>query len=1042
MTLETKYGFRGVMTDELAKSLVGPSDTQEILENSPIETYSIGVLHPSDSSTEEQLDLNAGLLAWGDDGEDPEMVSLANTQFPSSMGLTFAVRYTRDAQISCKIGVARYALSESKWQRFQEDKIISLDLLNNPFSKGSLPIIDGLSLHGRIRPANQNGEVAITLALVNENPANNDRTTQARSCFFQPVIQVVLDNPNEIEFVDRSQVGTDLDDLDVQSSRLLFRHVKNLATGHGCAVKWDSAQNVSVLETTFIPVFDLWLAESNSLINELCLDMRAPQFSGRIEIVESMKSLVLGYEEWIGKKEIELDSLVAELLPVGRRHLQDCRNSVTRMRQGIAALEDGNDARPFEAFKLMSAAMVEQRIKSEMVLAGRSDLNPAEIPAKWRPFQLAFIIQCLDGLVNPAAKDRDVADLLWFPTGGGKTEAYLGLIAFTLMLRRLQQRAHGVSALMRYTLRLLTAQQFERAALLMCCCELIRQSRNDLGDVPFEVGLYIGRGGSPNNLESAEIALGLLRENPLADVSKYGNPVQVKLCVWCGSDLTAFDYVVDDGCRALCPNKVCEFSAGLPWWVVDEDLFAHRPSLVIGTVDKFAGLAVSEMAGNLFNRMAGQEPGLDLVIQDELHLISGPLGTIAGLYETAIDELGRQTGVGGVAGARPKIIASTATIRRALDQVRAVFDREVAQFPPPALDARDSYFAVESPPEKRGTRRYVGVMAPGLSQATLMVRTFAQLFHQATLGDWDDETRDTYWTLVAYFSSLRILASAQLLMIDDVSDRMDLLFAGKHSRIPGDQLIELTSRASGTEIPMYLRQLRKSLPDSDVVETVLATNMISVGVDIDRLGLMVIAGQPQSTAEYIQASSRVGRKDPGLVITLFNAARSRDRSHYESFLPYHSALYKQVEATSVTPFTPRARNRALPATLIILCRFLIPDLRSDNDAKNIDRNLEAVNGIVDLIVSRVQSVDPVESADTRFELLKFIDRWSLLASQTKDFKYLKPFRSKADNGYLLTDDFEGLVPMHGPVPVLRSMRDVDKTCKIYDIKGGISNGTR
>jgi hypothetical protein len=279
-------------------------------------------------------------------------------------------------------------------------------------------------------------------------------------------------------------------------------------------------------------------------------------------------------------------------------------------------------------------------------------------------------------------------------------------------------------------------------------------------------------------------------------------------------------------------------------------------------------------------------------------------------------------------------------------------------------------------------------------------------------------------------------------MIDDVSDRMDLLFAGKHSRIPGDQLIELTSRASGTEIPMYLRQLRKSLPDSDVVETVLATNMISVGVDIDRLGLMVIAGQPQSTAEYIQASSRVGRKDPGLVITLFNAARSRDRSHYESFLPYHSALYKQVEATSVTPFTPRARNRALPATLIILCRFLIPDLRSDNDAKNIDRNLEAVNGIVDLIVSRVQSVDPVESADTRFELLKFIDRWSLLASQTKDFKYLKPFRSKADNGYLLTDDFEGLVPMHGPVPVLRSMRDVDKTCKIYDIKGGISNGTR
>lgn len=1042
MTLETKYAFRQEMSDELAKSLVGPLDVHEVLENSPIETYSIGVLYPSDSSAEEQLELQAGLLARGDDGEDPEIVSLANTQFPSSVGLTFAIRSRDDAQIACKISAARYALSESKWQRVPIEKAIPLNLAADPFSDGPILIVEGLSLHGRVRPANKYGDIAITLALVNENPSNKDRTSQAKSCFFQPIIKVELPIVDDIEFVDRSQVGTDLNDLDVQSSRLLFRHVKNLATGHGCAVKWDPTEVVTKIQTTFIPVYDLWLAESNSSIDELCLDMRAPEVNGRNEIINSMKSLVLGYEEWLSVKVTELDKLSKELLPVGQRHLQDCLNSVERMRKGITALEDQGDVRPFEAFKLMSAAMVEQRIKSEIVLAGRVDKMPIEIPARWRPFQLAFILQCLEGLINPAAKDREVADLLWFPTGGGKTEAYLGLIAFTLMLRRLQRRAHGVSALMRYTLRLLTAQQFERAALLMCCCELIRQNRNDLGDVPFEVGLYIGKGGSPNNLENAEIALGLLRENDIADVSKYGNPVQVKLCVWCGTELTAFDYVVDNGCRAFCPNDSCDFSGGLPWWVVDEDLFAHRPSLIIGTVDKFAGLAVNEKAGNLFNRMAGQEPGLDLVIQDELHLISGPLGTIAGLYETAIDELGRQTGADGGIGPRPKIIASTATIRRALDQVRAVFDREVAQFPPPALDARDSYFAVESPPEKRGTRRYVGVMAPGLSQATLMVRTFAQLLHQATLGDWDDETRDTYWTLVGYFSSLRILASAQLLMIDDVSDRLDLLFGGKHPRIPGDLLIELTSRASGTEIPRYLRQLRKSLPENDVVETVLATNMISVGVDIDRLGLMVIAGQPQSTAEYIQASSRVGRRDPGLVITLFNAARSRDRSHYESFLPYHSALYKEVEATSVTPFTPRARNRALPATLVILCRFLIQDLRSDSDAKNIERNLHLVNDIIELIVHRVESVDPVESADTRFELNKFVERWCLLASQNGDFKYLKPFRSKSENGYLMTDDFEGLVPMHGPVPVLRSMRDVDKTCKIYDLKGGISNGTR
>lgn len=203
-----------------------------------------------------------------------------------------------------------------------------------------------------------------------------------------------------------------------------------------------------------------------------------------------------------------------------------------------------------------------------------------------------------------------------------------------------------------------------------------------MGSDHFEVGLFIGRNGTPNTLENAKKALNILRDNADADVSKFGNPIQINICVWCGSKLGPFDHIVGEQCVARCPDSGCQFSSRLPWLVVDEDLYSRRPNLVIGTVDKFALLAIKEETGNLFNRMAGQNPGLDIIIQDELHLISGPLGTLTGLYESAIDEIGRQNSEEGNAfGPRPKIIASTATIRRATEQVRSVFDREVCQFP-------------------------------------------------------------------------------------------------------------------------------------------------------------------------------------------------------------------------------------------------------------------------------------------------------------------------------------------------------------------------
>lgn len=1027
-SLDTKYQFRDEIFRGFSLHLLGPASDNEVLRSQPNETYSVGMLYPKNILEEQKVD-DVAINEPGDD-EDDEIASLSNLRFPATMGLTFAIAGSGEQKIDVSVSSGKYLSEGDDWVRTPISQKHKIEL--KPTRGFDTRFVTaGLDLRVRVRQADASGHVAVTLVLVNTNEPILDRKKSSEAIFFQSQIIVELSPDSEVEFVDRSQVSSELDDPEVKLNRLIFRHVQNYATGHGCAIEWAQGEVARKVWTSFIPSHDLRLSESNPEISSWGLDMRAPLTRPKPELIGEFYELIDGYEKWIDQQELSFPEIPADLLDVASSNITDCRVAAKRMKRGVQLLDDKNNLSFYKAFAFMSESMVQQRVRSEIVLAGRSDLQEGAIPAIWRPFQLLFILQCLEGLANPDSSDREIADLLWFPTGGGKTEAYLGLISFILMLRRIEGRPHGVSTIMRYTLRLLTTQQFERAALLMCCCEVIRKKKAELGNQPFEVGLFIGQNGTPNSLENAKKALEKLRDFPDADVSKFGSPIQINLCVWCGRALFPKDHIVGVNCVAYCPNPECEFHHGLPWFVVDEDIYSRRPNLIIGTVDKFALLAVREETGNLFNRIGEVEPGLDLIIQDELHLISGPLGTLAGLYESAIDELGRRGSKDPAASsARAKLVASTATIRRASEQVRAVFDREVCQFPPSALDSRDSYFAVESAPGRKGTRRYVGVMAPGISQATILVRTYASLFHEATKGGWDSTVRDLYWTLVAYFNSLRILASAQLMMQDDVRDRLDLLNGGTtHSRQPDDNIIELTSRASATEIPKYLRQLRVGLPDPSTIETLLATNMISVGVDIDRLGLMVIAGQPQATAEYIQASSRVGRRDPGFVLTVYNSTKSRDRSHYESFVPYHSALYRQVEATSVTPFSPRARARALHATFVILCRFLIPGLSPNGSAHKIVNHVREANDLIKLLLTRVQRVDSIELSNTQAELEDILEKWLSLAASNTDLKY---YSYRVKDGVLFVDysdqEESDLVP---PYPILMSMRDVDKTCGLY-----------
>jgi hypothetical protein len=384
-------------------------------------------------------------------------------------------------------------------------------------------------------------------------------------------------------------------------------------------------------------------------------------------------------------------------------------------------------------------------------------------------------------------------------------------------------------------------------------------------------------------------------------------------------------------------------------------------------------------------------------------------------------------------GRRPKVVASTATIRRADSQTAGLFDRDVRQFPPPGIDAANSFFAREAPAEEKGTRLYVGVTAPGTSQTTLLVRTYAALLQAAAELEGADSVKDPYWTLVGYFNSLRVLGGARMQVQDDVNDRLELLGAlhGGCKRVTSpDRRIELTSREASGDIPDHLRRMAISLPRSDTLDVILATNMISVGVDIDRLGLMVVMGQPQSTSEYIQATSRVGRRYPGLVVTMLNAAKSRDRSHYESFRDYHAALYRQVESSSVTPFSAQARSRGLHAVLIALGRLTVPELRTNDGARRIAAVLDRLGPAKEAILERVRRVDPDEEAATSAELDQIVAQWVLRAKDEPDLVYANqrhPDKALLGNAALGGEDFESTFP------TLWSLRDVDLSSNIYQV---------
>ncbi|MEU3820570.1 helicase-related protein [Streptomyces sp. NPDC030392] len=1020
------YAMRTELRTALRDDLLGPQGGEEeiLATDAPVTAYPIGVLFPQErddaeplSEEEDGIDTPPDIVS-GDDVEQgtPELgVALANRRKPSSMGLTFAVDPAVAARVHVTVRAAVYlpeddngAPVDPRRGEARSTGEQSERWRRAPFWCGPEPIDlatpgmrevelrPGLQLRTLVRPATADGSVTVTAILVNTHPVGRYDLKDAY-CFFQA--ELIVSGPEGTRpFVERPALLGAVDE-EQALSRLLHRHAPYFATGHGCSVAWDwtppairtampARAAVASVRTEFVPTHEVLLTDSNPEIDDKALGMHGLGHGTREAVVGALSLLLDGYELWIADREQEAVRLDGtEHGSAAREQVRLCREALGRMRRGVALLADTGRPDVLTAFRLANRAMAEQRSRTAWIKKGRHGApNPKS--GRWRPFQIAFMLLCLEGIVDPDHDDRGVADLLWFPTGGGKTEAYLGLIAFTVFLRRLRDGVDGdgVTVLMRYTLRLLTLQQFERAAALICAMEQLRRDdAGRLGSTPVSIGMWVGASATPNRLERAQERLDELRKNKDKSLDKE-NPVQLHSCPWCGERLGPHDYEVDLGrARMLvrCPNATCAFHAGdgLPVHLVDEAVYHAHPTLVIATVDKFASMPWRPATAALFNRDEDRDVRPpELIVQDELHLISGPLGTLTGLYETAVDVLAD----------RPKVVASTATIRRAQEQVGALFNRRVAQFPPAGLDARDSWFAVETPREVKASRRYVGLLTPSTSQATLLVRTYAVLLDAAARAAADDGVKDAYWTLVGYFNSLRLLSAAELQVLDDVQDRLELLAKRDGDRPARDAtaLIELSSRARAGDIPNHLKQLERGLPERDVLDVLLATNMISVGVDIDRLGLMAVMGQPQTTAEYIQATSRVGRRHPGLVTIMLNSARSRDRSHYENFPGYHSALYREVESTSVTPFSSRARDRGLHAVIVALTRLMIPAAAANTAAAEVDGFVDDIHRVVrPRVLDRVGAVDSTERDATAHCFDEFVDWWLGQAEEHPNLVY-------------------------------------------------------
>ncbi|MEU4376942.1 DISARM system helicase DrmA [Pseudonocardia alni] len=1154
----------------------------------PRERYLVGLLGPRPSPLESAddadlpLDTDSGAHDVGE-AELPEILTpqAAGRMWASSMGLSFTV--DRD-EVSLAVDVSwgDYRRQEEIdadteratriWVREPVARTITVPLDVEPGHRIPLesedPRAPGAYLAVDVRERLGRRVVRIVLVNARIQPEQSKDT----AWIFQSRIAVAAADGDRSVFepVDdpAGDVGPDVDDEELHL-RLLYRHERRFASGHNVAVhahRRDDEERAHRLETTWVPTFDVPSTTASASVDGAELGMDALAVAGADDLDRGLRPLVDGYSCWLERRARACHDLPPALAHRGSHAVHTAGIAATRIRAGVDLLTDPRregHADALTAFRFANRVMALQR--RHTALAGLRDTEGLDydealarvqdpVAATWRPFQLAFVLLNLPSLTDPdhperAADPSALVDLLFFPTGGGKTEAYLGLAAYTFAIRRLQglvgegadarNGGDGVAVLMRYTLRLLTAQQFQRAAALVCAAEVVRrEDPATWGDTPFRIGLWVGGGVSPNWFDEASEQITEARE---AGRGRRVNVLQTLTCPWCGTGLAGHrDLDANETlrrARLYCSRgegtAPCPFSRngsagegrdeGVPVLTVDEEIYRYTPALVIATVDKLAQLPWRGMAGSLFGRVTEQcprhgyrHPDLDqrvgcasrhtakgrlpavtarpvvrlrppdLIIQDELHLISGALGTTVGLFESAVDELCTwRSPRGGEVG--PKIVASTATTKRAREQVCGVFARELAIFPPQVLDVADNWFSAQQPTTEVPGRRYLGLCAHGVRQKSAQIRVAEILLLAGqTLLDRHGVAADPYLTMVGYYNATRELAGMRRYLDDDVAVRLRRHGTRKgmsnrlHSATMMLRIAELTSRISSTDISEALTRLETRFdPELDTsarrtavgrnlaqsykegvdphplacrfrerdpetpVDAVLATSMLQVGVDVSRFGLMLVNGQPKNTAEYIQASSRVGRdpRRPGLVVTLYNWTRPRDLAHFEDFEHYHATFYRQVEPLSVTPYTRRSLDRTTAGALVAAIRHRRDDWSRNRDAQDVELHGPDAEAVIARMLTRAEHVGSSRARGYLEERINtFRDTWGrLVDDDTQRLGYEE--RKKGE-------PLEGLLRRAGSGPwgertIAMSMRETENEINLLvgaDLMAGDAGG--
>ena len=918
---------------------------------------------------------------------------------------------------------------------FNESRVIYRDTEDNAWL--SFQLINRSTAKDR----NENTATFTVTIINNKNAGINDKAFYLYQC------SMILETDSDDLIIPYHERTSQTDTDEEKAMALLYRKKPVFAIGHGCAAVWDSESlAVRRIITSVMPAYEMPQVAPTSHVDLSMFNLS--DLAGEDEWqrgLQSLKDLVASYEAWIIPLNNDINILPDSYQEAAHANIRKCSANLERIRGGLDFLLEEDSKNALLCFKWMNRAMLwqQQRSKTDQrkwIRQGQGanavftlsplnngnnefmsldDYNQTHTPqrpvGRWRPFQLAFILMNLKSVWNGDESERGIVDLIWFPTGGGKTEAYLGLTAFQIFSRRIQgygmfkTNALGTSVLMRYTLRLLTVQQYERAASLICACDLIRQNNlNSLGHERISIGLWVGGSNTPNTNRDA-----ITNYNNLVEHNEESYNFIVLKCPCCGAQIGKVDNPTaqtrikglfrTDGANGRtyfkCENPLCEYgNEELPLYVVDEEIYDKSPTLVLGTVDKFAMIPWKKESARIFgfrntaNGVWSRIKPPELIIQDELHLISGPLGTMVGLYETMVQTLCNNYGKSEppfLPGREnlnnfkpPKIVASSATISRAGDQVLALYGTQRLNiFPPQALEFGNTWFSeVKVISQEYPGRLYIGICPSGYQSAqTAIARTYAKVLQTVDVNN-NEPGIDFYWTLMGYFNSIRELGGAASLVYGDIRERLSQIHARDLIVKPVRRIHyeELTGRISNEKIPLILKKLEIQIDNPDAVDICLATNMIATGVDISRLGLMFIHGQPKTTAEYIQASSRVGRSvptGPGFILTLYSPSKPRDKSIYEHFLAYHARIYANVEPTSVTPFTISVRERALHAVIIGLIRHFSGGILHDTAALGNTDFTELSEMARDIIMNRCALIDLNEQTATAAMIDEFLRKW-------------------------------------------------------------------